>query len=383
MEAVIETKPRKDNWFFKSLRAIRAFFTNPTTLYILKRIGSSLITIVLLAALVTALLRLLPDEKFYSNSLYMKILGKAGEKAANNYKWSQLFEAGIVDKNNNRVSIFESIGKFLYYIIPIPKQIPIRWSADYSEVLKYWNGLIYFGKSSKFDNAFVLDIFKERCGISFLISMITVVFTYLISVPMGIAMAKKPGGTADKIGNIFVVLNYAIPAIVFYLIMNKAFGLINIDGKSFFNFKYNKSNPVITLIPPLFCMIFLSIPGVVIWVRRFMTDELSSDYVKFARSKGLSEQTIFYKHVFRNAVVPLVRNIPATLIFAFVGSYYVETIWGIPGTGNMLITFLSVQNPDVQGIQSLTVIYGAMSILAFLLGDIVTVFFDPRIKLTD
>ena len=110
MEAVIETKPRKDNWFFKTLRAIRAFFTNPTTLYILKRIGSSLITIVLLAALVTALLRLLPDEKFYSNSLYMKILGKAGEKAANNYKWSQLFEAGIVDKNNNRVSIFESIG---------------------------------------------------------------------------------------------------------------------------------------------------------------------------------------------------------------------------------------------------------------------------------
>lgn len=383
MEAVIENKPQKDNLFFKCLRAIKAFFTNPTTIYILKRLFSSLITLILLAALVTALLRLLPDDKFYSNALYVRILGKAGENAANRYKWSQLFKAGIVDVHNNRVSIFESIGKFLYYIIPIPKQIPIRWSQDYSTVLKYWTGLIYLGESSKFDNAFVLDIFLDRCGISFLISMITVVFTYLISVPMGIAMAKKPGGMTDKIGNIFIVLNYAIPAIVFYLIMNKAFGLININGRTFFNFKYDKSNPFITLLPPLFCMIFLSIPGVVIWVRRFMTDELSSDYVKFARSKGLSEKTIFYKHVFRNAVVPLVRNIPATLIFAFVGSYYVETIWGIPGTGNMLVTFLSVQNPDVQGIQSLTVIYGAMSILAFLLGDIVTVFFDPRIKLTD
>lgn len=383
MEAVIETKTRKDNWFFKCLRAIKAFFTNPTTIYILKRILTSLITLVLLAALVTALLRLLPDDKFYNNSKYMKILGQAGEEVANRYVWSQLFKAGIVDVNNRRISIFESVFKFLYYILPIPKQIPVRWTSDYSQVLKYWTGLIYLGESQKFDGQLVLDVFKQRCGISFIFSMVTVVFTYLISVPMGIAMAKKPGGTADKIGNIFIVLNYAIPAIVFYLIMNKLFGLVKLNGSSFFGFKYDASRPFITLMPPLFCMIFLSIPGVVIWVRRFMTDELSSDYVKFARSKGLSEKTIFYKHVFRNAVVPLVRNVPATIIFAFVGSYYVETIWGIPGTGNMLVTFMSVQNPDIQGIQSLTVIYGAMSILAFLLGDIITVFFDPRIKLTD
>lgn len=383
MEAVLENKQKKKNWILIVLNALKRFFTNPTTLYIIKRLLTSFITLLLLAALVTALLRLLPDEKFYNTAKYMKIYSQAGEAAADRYVWSQLFKNGIVDVNNNRVSVFESIFKFLYYIFPIPKQIPVRWSSDYSKVLKYWEGLIYLGESSKFDNALVLDIFLDRCGISFFISMITVVLTYIVSVPLGIAMAKKPGGTVDKIGNIFIVLNYAIPALVFYLIMNKVFGLINVDGRSFFNFRYDSNNPVITLFPPLFCMWFLSIPGVVIWVRRFMTDELSSDYVKFARSKGLSEQTIFYKHVFRNAIVPLVRNIPATIIFAFVGSYYVETIWGIPGTGNMLVTFLSVTNPDVQGIQSLTVIYGAMSILAFLLGDIITVFFDPRIKLTD
>ena len=69
MEAVIENKPQKDNWFFKCLRAIKAFFTNPTTIYILKRLFSAFITLILLAALVTALLRLLPDDKFYSNNL--------------------------------------------------------------------------------------------------------------------------------------------------------------------------------------------------------------------------------------------------------------------------------------------------------------------------
>ena len=88
-----------------------------------------------------------------------------------------------------------------------------------------------------------------------------------------------------------------------------------------------------------------------------------------------------YKHVFRNAVVPLVRNIPATLLGAIVGSYYVEYIWSIPGTGILLVQGLQGATPDVQLIQGLTIIYGAISMLSFMLGDIITVFFDPRIKL--
>ena len=113
-----------------------------------------------------------------------------------------------------------------------------------------------------------------------------------------------------------------------------------------------------------------------------MVDELSSDYVKFARSKGLSENTIMYKHVFRNACVPLVRGLPATFLGAIIGSYYVEYIWTIPGTGILLIQGLQGSSPDVQLVQGLTVIYAALSMLSFLLGDIITVFFDPRIKLT-
>ena len=113
-----------------------------------------------------------------------------------------------------------------------------------------------------------------------------------------------------------------------------------------------------------------------------MIDELSSDYVKFARAKGLSERKIMYTHVFRNAMIPMVRNIPATFISAIVGSYYLEYIWKIPGTGKLLIEALQ-GTPDVQVIQSLTVVYAAMSMLSFLLGDLITVAFDPRIKLED
>ena len=378
----MENTVKGNSKFKKILYAIGNALRNQTFLYIVKRLLSSLLTLFLLVVLVITLIRLLPDGQFYSSGDYRLIAGKSGKEVAERWKTLQLYRYGIVDINGNRISIFSSIFTYIYNILPFYKEIPIRWSTDYSRVLEYWKGFSYFGRSVIMNNEYVMDIFNERIGISFAISIVSVVFTYLFAVPLGVAMAKKPGGIADKIGNVFIVLNYAIPAIVFYLIMNMVFGKKDgAFGWANFGFFYDENSPLLTLFPPIFCMVFLSIPGVSIWVRRFMADELSNDYVKFARSKGLSERTIMYKHVFRNAVVPLVRNIPATLLGAIVGSYYVETIWKIPGTGRLLI--VGLQNLDIAIIEGLTLIYGAISMLSFLLGDIVTVFFDPRIKLED
>ena len=237
------------------------------------------------------------------------------------------------------------------------------------------------GVRSVHQSEFVTDIIKNRMGISFTISIISVFFTYLVGFPLGIAMAKKPGGVVDKIGTAFIVLNYAIPALVFYLFVNKWAGNKNgFFGWAQFDYVYIEGDPR-TLIVPIFCIFFLSLPGLIIWVRRFMVDELNSDYVKFARSKGLSENRIMYFHVLRNASVPLIRNLPATLLGAIIGSYFVEEIWSIPGTGRELIRALQ-GIPDVPAIQGLTVLYASISMLAFMLGDIITVFFDPRIRLT-
>ena len=382
MENTVENK--KNNHFKNFLKAIARGLRNQTFLYVVKRILSSLLTLFLLVILVITLIRLLPDTKFYSLGDYRLIQSKSGKEVADRWLNLQLYRYGITDLEGNRVSIFHSIFTYIYNILPIYKKVPIRWSTDYTTVLSYWEGFSYFGRSVIMNNEYVIDIFNERIGISFIISIVTVFFTYLFAVPLGIAMAKKPGGVVDKIGNVFIVLNYAIPAIVFYLIMNVVFGKKDgAFGWANFGFFYDENSPILTLIPPIACMVFLSIPGVSIWIRRFMADELSNDYVKFARSKGLSEKTIMYKHVFRNAIVPLVRNIPATLLGAIVGSYYVETIWKIPGTGRLLVVALQSTPPDVSVIEGLTLIYGAISMLSFLLGDIITVFFDPRIKLED
>ena len=383
MDEVIDNSP-KESKFKNGLSKFWQALHNQTFLYILKRFLSSIFTLLLLVVLVVALIRLLPDSKFYNLADYRLIEAKNSTEVADRWLARELYKYGILDLNGNRISVFRSIFTYIFNILPIYKEIPIRWSSDYTRVLDYWKGFSYFGRSLTVNNEYVLKLFGERIGISFAVSIITVLLTYVLSVPLGVAMAKKPGGVVDKIGNIFIVLNYAIPAIVFYLIMNMVFGKKDgIFGWADFGFFYSEDNPVGSLIPPIACMVFLSIPGVSIWVRRFMVDELSNDYVKFARSKGLSEKTIMYKHVFRNAVVPLVRNIPATLLGAIVGSYYVETIWKIPGTGRLLVTALQSTPPDVSVIEGLTLIYGAISMLSFLLGDIITVFFDPRIKLED
>lgn len=372
-------EPLKDK-ITRYYKRVKIAMKNETFRYIVKRILSSCLTLLLIIAVVTALIRLIPETKLYNIGIYNKLRSQS-LMAAESYKNVQLFKFGRVTLEGNSTSVFYNIFQYIYWILPIPKDVPITWDRRYEKVITEFEGLSYLGRSMS-TNQFVTDMLSERMGISFRISIISVIFTYIIAYPLGIAMAKKPGGLVDKIGNVFVVLNYAIPALVFYLVMNKIFGSpTSIFGAFKFGFFYEEGRPI-TLFAPIFCMVFLSIPGVSIWVRRFMIDELSSDYVKFARSKGLSENRIMYTHVLRNACVPLIRSIPAVFLTAIIGSYYVEMIWGIPGTGRLLITALQGSSPDVPVIQGLTVIYSGISMLSFLLGDIITVFFDPRIKLT-
>ena len=346
---------------------------NTTFRYILKRLLHAIITIMLLVAIVTALIRLIPDEKLYNIAQYNKLKAQGGQIVAERYRIVNLFKYGRVTIEGEKIPVVANIFQYYYWLLPIYKKVPITWSLDYSEVKKYWTGFVYLGKSIE-ENEFVTTLLGNKLGISFLISILSTFIAYLCAVPLGVAMAKKPGGIVDKIGTVFIVLNYAIPALVFYLVINKIF------LPTPFKDRYEPGN-FLTLLVPILSISFLSIPGLIVWIRRFMVDELNSDYVKFARSKGLSENRIMYTHVLRNACVPLIRNLPATFIGAIVGSYFVERIWGIDGTGRLLT--VSLQKYDVAAIQGLTVIYALLSIVSFLLGDIITVFFDPRIKLED
>ena len=109
-----------------------------------------------------------------------------------------------------------------------------------------------------------------------------------------------------------------------------------------------------------------------------MIDQMNSDYVKFARSGGLTEGEIFSKHILKNAAIPIVHGIPGSILFAMTGAIITERVYTVPGTGNLLTTAINQYDNGV--IVGLTLFYAILSIIAIILGDLLMAMVDPRIS---
>ena len=114
------------------------------------------------------------------------------------------------------------------------------------------------------------------------------------------------------------------------------------------------------------------------WLRRYMVDESNKDYVRLARAKGVSENNIALRHIFRNAMVPLVQYIPSAFLNTVVGSIYIESLYSIPGMGGLLVT--CVQRHDNTMVQGIVLLYACVGIIGLILGDLLMVLIDPRIS---
>lgn len=347
----------------------------PFIMYVVKRILSSLFTLFLILTVVFLLLRLLPDEKYIAEEPPKGF----NETQIANWRVQKLAKLGFYNDEGERLSSLEQLINYYYQILPIPKTICAE--EGYAEfgstetvcleektVLSDWGEPIYFKPVSS-----VTDIVKERFPVSFKITMVSVLITYIIAYPLGVVMAQKKGTIIDKLGNAFIIASISIPALVFYYMV------IIVQFSFKIPIAFDPELPV-TWVIPVVTMGFLGVGGTAMWVRRYMVDEMNADYVKFARSKGLSERRIMYTHVLRNAIVFLARGFATTLLFAVVGAYFAETLWNIPGSGRLLIT--SLTKGDLPLIQALVVVYAALSMIAILVGDFVTIAFDPRISLT-
>ncbi len=128
--------------------------------------------------------------------------------------------------------------------------------------------------------------------------------------------------------------------------------------------------------------ISLSLPwigGLMKWMRRFMIDQMNSDYVKFARSQGLSEREIFSKHISRNALIPIVHGIPGSILGCLTGAIITESVYSVEGVGKLLTDAISKHDNEV--IVAMTVFYTTLSIISIILGDVLLAKYDPRISL--
>ena len=223
------------------------------------------------------------------------------------------------------------------------------------------------------------NISYQRKGLSmiensFVIGVIATILAYMIGLPLGVLNARKKDKLPDKIGMWYIIFIMAVPSLA-YIFMFAAI------GTRLFGLPYAFANakvPILAYILPIISMALPSIGGLMKWMRRYMIDQMNSDYVKFARAEGLSESEIFSKHISRNAVIPIIHGIPGSILGCLVGAIITERVYAVPGVGNLLTA--AINGHDNAIIVACTVFYTTLSIISLILGDVLMAKWDPRIS---
>ena len=191
---------------------------------------------------------------------------------------------------------------------------------------------------------------------------------------MGVLMARWKGKFFDRLGNAYVLLINALPAAVYYLFIQLY--LSTLLSLPMFYDKFDKSSMIL----PIVCLALPGIASNAMWMRRYMVDQMNLDYIRLARAKGMTSSQVAFRHVMRNAFIPMAQSLPTTLLFTISGSLYVESLFSIPGMGGLLI--ISIQRQDNTMVQAMVLLYSIISVTGLLLGDLTMMLCDPRISLT-
>ena len=224
-----------------------------------------------------------------------------------------------------------------------------------------------------YTNVGTVDNNMSKMGFSFVIGIIATLIAYLLGVPLGIVMARNKDRLVDKIGTFYIVFIMAVPSLA-YIFMFKAFGGA-LGLPTTFDME---SNNKLMFVLPIISLALPSIGSLMKWMRRYMIDQMNSDYVKFARSGGLSEGEIFSKHIMKNAIIPIAHGLPASVLGALTGAIITERVYVVPGAGNLLTK--AINNYDNGVIVGMTLFYATLSVISIILGDVVMSLVDPRIS---
>ncbi len=303
--------------------------------YIAKRLARSIITLVIIVSIVFVLMRQMPIEGYFPNIDKM-----SQEQIKNSLKIMGL------DK-----PIAEQLFHFL-------KGVVTEGSLGISYVYR--------------DQVPVTEVLATKIPLSIKLGVLALCFAMLIGLPLGALMAQNKGKLVDKIGTGFVVLIQAVPAAVYFL-------FIQIYGTELFGLPLTfKEANLETWILPVFSLALPNISYYAMWLRRYMVDESTKDYVKLAKIKGLSANRIMFGHVFRNAFVPLGQYLPTTFLNTVVGSIYVESLYSVPGMGGLLVDVVKRQDNNM--VQAIVLLFATVGIIGLIVGDIMMTLLDPRIS---
>jgi len=292
---------------------------------------------------------------------------------------------GLSYSVNTDVDVFDTMtksqGSYVKSTITYPTQMTEE-SADDLHTAVYVQGSLAANalNQARFTDDYTnVDTVKgnfSKMGFSFVIGIISVIMAYVLGLPLGLLMARHKDGLLDKLGTIYIVFIIAVPSLA-YIFLFKAIGTSVFGLPGSFNME---SGSKLMFILPIVSLALPSIGNLMKWMRRYMIDQMNSDYVKFARSGGLSENEIFTKHILKNAAIPIVHGIPSSVLMAMTGAIITERVYLVPGAGNLLTEAINKYDNGV--IVGVTLFYAILTVVSVILGDVLMATVDPRISFT-
>ena len=235
-----------------------------------------------------------------------------------------------------------------------------------------------WGKSWTTNEA-ISDIFATRLPATLTIMLPILVLETVLAIFAGLAVAYVRGSLTDRAIMIVTTVALAVSFLVYIIVGQYLFGFVlgwfPVQGWS--NSTWTNLATYAPL--PVFLAVLVSLAPQTRLYRSFFLDEIGHDYVRTARAKGVSENTIMLKHVLRNAMIPILTNVSVSLPGVFIGSFLIEVFFSIPGLGREIV--VAVGRSDYPVIQAVTVYLAMLTMVINLITDVLYKFVDPRVVL--
>jgi microcin C transport system permease protein len=242
--------------------------------------------------------------------------------------------------------------------------------------------------SSFFYPKTVWQLVREKLPVSISLGLWTFLLSYLVSVPLGIAKAVRAGTRFDTWTSLLVLVGYAIPGFVLGVALLVVFGgqlqWFPLRGLTSGNWETLSWGAKVTdylwhITLPVTASVLGAFAVTTILTKNAFLEEIGKQYVLTARAKGLSEDRVLWKHVLRNALIPLVTGFPAAFVGAFfTGSLLIETLFSLDGLG--LLSYESVMRRDYPVVLGTLYLFTLIGLFTKLISDLCYLWVDPRVK---
>ncbi len=238
-----------------------------------------------------------------------------------------------------------------------------------------------FGESLSYDGIAVKDLIASRMPTTLLLALISFLMIMVVSIPLGLITQMRPDGIFDRVITVLNQIMMAVPSFFLGILITYFFGLVLrlFQPGSFVKPGENFWRSAAYLVFPALCVAIPKIAMTVKFLKGSIEDERKKDYVRTARSKGLSERSVLEKHVLKNAFIPVITFLGLIVVEILAGSIVAEQVFSVPGLGRLLVS--SISGRDYPVVQSIVLYITTTVVLMNTIVDILYQLVDPRIEM--